>query len=68
MNVDDLVAIDVHVHAEVSAAGQDTLSPELLEASRALFKAGGRPPTLPEIAAYYRERRSRAGSGGGRRP
>ena len=57
MNVDDLVAIDVHVHAEVSAAGQDTLSPELLEASRALFKADGRPPALPEIAAYYRERR-----------
>jgi len=57
VNVDDLVAIDVHTHAEVSAAGQDTLSPELFEASRALFKAGSRPPTLPEIAAYYRERR-----------
>jgi uncharacterized protein len=57
VNVDDLVAIDVHTHAEVSAAGQDTLSPELFQASRALFKAGSRPPTLPEIAAYYRERR-----------
>ncbi len=57
MNVDDLMAIDVHTHAEVSEAGQDSLSPELLEASRALFKADRRPPTLPEIAAYYRERR-----------
>jgi len=57
VNVDDLVAIDVHTHAEVSAAGQDTLSEELFQASRALFKAGSRPPTLPEIAAYYRERR-----------
>ena len=57
MDVDDLVAIDVHTHAEVSAAGDGTLSPELLEASRALFKADRRPPTLPEIAAYYRERR-----------
>jgi len=57
VNVDDLVAIDVHTHAEVSAAGQDALSPELLDASRALFKADRRPPTLPEIAAYYRDRR-----------
>ena len=57
MNVGDLVAIDVHTHAEVSAAGQDALSPELLDASRALFKADRRPPTLPEIAAYYRDRR-----------
>jgi uncharacterized protein len=57
VNVDDLVAIDVHTHAEVSAGGRDALSPELFEASRALFKAGSRPPTLPEIAAYYRERR-----------
>jgi len=57
VDVGDLVAIDVHTHAEVSESGDDTLSPELLEASRALFKAGRRPPALPEIAAYYRERR-----------
>ncbi len=57
MNVDDLIAIDVHVHAEVSEAGQDSLSAELLEPSRAHFKAERRPPTLPEIAANYRERR-----------
>jgi uncharacterized protein len=57
MNVDDLAAIDVHTHAEVSAAGQRSLSAELLDASRALFKADRRPPALPEIAAYYRDRR-----------
>jgi predicted TIM-barrel fold metal-dependent hydrolase len=57
VNVDGLVAIDVHVHAEVSAQGQDALSPELLEASRARFKADRRPPTLPEMATYYRDRR-----------
>jgi predicted TIM-barrel fold metal-dependent hydrolase len=56
VNVDELVAIDVHTHAEVSAAGQDALSPELLDASRVLFKADRRPPSLPEIAAYYRDR------------
>jgi predicted TIM-barrel fold metal-dependent hydrolase len=57
VNVDDLAAIDVHTHAEVSAAGQRSLSAELHDASRALFKADRRPPALPEIAAYYRERR-----------
>ncbi len=57
MNVDDLVAIDVHTHAEVSEAGHNSLGADLLEASRAYFKAERRPPTLPEIAAYYRERR-----------
>jgi uncharacterized protein len=57
VNVDDLAAIDVHAHAEVSEAGQDSLSAELLETSRALFKAQRRPPALPEIAAYYRARR-----------
>jgi hypothetical protein len=56
VNVDDLAAIDVHAHAEISQSGQGSLSPELEEASRAYFKAQGRPPTLPEIAGYYRER------------
>src|ERR1700735_1576325 len=56
VNVDELVAIDVHTHAEVSAAGQDAVAPELLDAPRALFKAARRPPSLPEIAAYYRDR------------
>ena len=57
MNVDELAAIDVHTHAEVSAAGQGSLSAELHERSRVLFKADRRPPALPEIAAYYRDRR-----------
>jgi predicted TIM-barrel fold metal-dependent hydrolase len=56
LNVDDLVAIDVHTHAEVSERGQGSLSDELQQASRALFKADRAVPTLPEIAAYYRQR------------
>jgi predicted TIM-barrel fold metal-dependent hydrolase len=56
MNVADLFAIDVHTHAEVSQAGQGSLSAEMQDASRALFKADRRPPALPEIAAYYRQR------------
>jgi hypothetical protein len=52
-----LAAIDVHVHAEVSASGQHSLGSELEQASAAYFKTGGKPkPTLAEIAAYYRER------------
>ena len=54
MNADDLIAIDVHTHAEISESGRGSLSAELEAASRTYFKAQGRPPTLPEIAAYYR--------------
>jgi predicted TIM-barrel fold metal-dependent hydrolase len=52
-----VVAIDMHTHAEVSASGHPALADELMNASGAHFKtAGPRKPTIPEIAAYYRER------------
>ncbi|GAA0441049.1 4-hydroxyphenyl-beta-ketoacyl-CoA hydrolase [Streptomyces olivaceiscleroticus] len=61
MNVAELVAIDVHTHAEVSAKGQASLDTELADASSAYFKIeGNRKPTLPEIAGYYRERKMAA--------
>jgi uncharacterized protein len=62
LNIDDLVAIDVHTHAEVSDSGAGSLSRELEEASSSYFKvdAGHRKPTLDEIAAHYRERRMAA--------
>jgi uncharacterized protein len=62
LDLDSLVAIDVHTHAEVSSTGAGSLSAELEEASAAYFKveAGHRKPTLDEIAAYYRERRMAA--------
>ncbi|MEU4995675.1 amidohydrolase family protein [Streptomyces sp. NPDC021622] len=61
MDISDLVAIDVHTHAEVSAKGAASLSAELDTASASYFKVeGNRKPTLPEIAAYYRERRMAA--------
>ncbi|MEU8885174.1 amidohydrolase family protein [Streptomyces hydrogenans] len=56
MDLDALVAIDMHAHAEVSAKGGASLSAELDVAAGAYFKAEHRHPTLPEIAAYYRER------------
>jgi hypothetical protein len=60
--VDELVAIDVHTHAEVSATGESSLSKELEEASSTYFKVGHehRKPTLDEIGAYYRELRMAA--------
>jgi predicted TIM-barrel fold metal-dependent hydrolase len=61
INVENLVAIDVHTHAEVSSKGHASLSDDLSEASGAYFKTeGNRKPTLEETAAYYRERRMAA--------
>ena len=57
LNLDALTAIDVHVHAEVSSSGGAALSGELAQAADAYFKiASPHRPTLPEIAAYYRDR------------
>jgi hypothetical protein len=59
INVDELVAIDVHTHAEVSSSGAGSLDTELDQAAKDYFKSTNRP-TLPEIAAYYRERKMAA--------
>src|SRR5256885_12747751 len=58
MDLESLVAIDVHTHAEVSSRGGASLDDTLNEASAAYFKvdAARRKPTLEQIAAYYRER------------
>ena len=61
MDVESLVAIDMHTHAEVSRSGAPSLPPELMEASARYFKVSGdRTLSVPEIAAYYRERRMAA--------
>jgi len=57
MNIDELIAIDVHTHAEVSCrqpADANWLPYE--EAANKYFKAGKRP-TISETIAYYRERK-----------
>jgi uncharacterized protein len=57
LQLDDVVAIDAHVHVEADAHGHYSLDAELLDASAKYFKAGdNRTPRLDEIAAYYRER------------
>ncbi|GAA2583314.1 amidohydrolase family protein [Actinomadura fulvescens] len=62
IDLDEIVAIDVHTHAEVSSRGGASLTDELHKASSAYFKVDGtkRKPTLEELAAYYRERRMAA--------
>ncbi|PZG07593.1 amidohydrolase family protein [Nonomuraea aridisoli] len=59
MNVDDLVAVDVHTHAEISKDGHGSLSPRLFGASEEYFGSHERP-TVAETAAYYRRRRMAA--------
>ena len=57
MNLEELVAIDVHTHAEVSV--RDPQPPTVFqEAAQKYFKhSHDTQPTIPQIAAYYRERK-----------
>ena len=56
LNLEKLVAIDVHTHAEVSSrARRDPCSIVLDEAMAKYFKESARP-TIPEVAQYYRSR------------
>jgi predicted TIM-barrel fold metal-dependent hydrolase len=57
MNVAELVAIDVHTHAEIST--RDPQPPTIYqEAAKTYFKHDhAAQPTLQEIADYYRERK-----------
>jgi hypothetical protein len=58
LELDTIVAIDVHVHAERNHdEPQDPVTTEILEAAARYF--GGHPPqpSAQEVADYYRERR-----------
>jgi len=58
MNVDELVAIDVHVHAEQSSRSKaHEEKSEYHDAAKEYFKEEGSQPTIPETAEYYRERK-----------
>jgi hypothetical protein len=57
MKLDELIAIDVHVHAEVSCRNPvDEVWQEYEDAATKYFKAGKRP-TIAQTVAYYRERK-----------
>ncbi|MBT0962937.1 amidohydrolase family protein [Denitromonas iodatirespirans] len=56
MNISNLVAIDIHTHAEVSCrCAPDDFGKAFDEAAEKYFKFSHRP-TIPETIAYYRER------------
>ena len=55
VDLERVVAIDVHTHAEVGRTGEDGLRPEWRDAARKYFGEGG-TPTVEDVAAYYRER------------
>ena len=57
MNYNDLIAIDVHTHAEVSSRQPaDVLWQPFEDAASVYFKTGKRP-TIADTVAYYRERK-----------
>ncbi|HVU76814.1 MAG TPA: amidohydrolase family protein [Gaiellaceae bacterium] len=55
VDVDAVVAIDIHTHAEVGRAGEDGLRPEWRDAAKKYFGEEAQP-TVEDVAAYYRER------------
>lgn len=55
MNIDEIVAIDVHTHAELSVRDPQEET-AFQAAAQKYFKNDNMRPTIPEIADYYRER------------
>jgi predicted TIM-barrel fold metal-dependent hydrolase len=54
LDLDSLTAIDVHVHVHADQHGHLALDDELNAAAAAYFKGDPYDPTVPEIAADYR--------------
>jgi predicted TIM-barrel fold metal-dependent hydrolase len=55
IDLDRIVAIDVHTHAEIGRTGEDGLRPEWREAAAKYFGEDAKP-TVEDVAAHYRER------------
>ena len=61
IDLENIVAIDIHTHAEVGETGEDGLRPEWRDAAKKYFGEGG-TPTVADVAAYL----PGAEAGGGR--
>lgn len=58
MNVEQLIAIDIHTHAETSTRMlPDEAEAEALEARGRYFRYEVKHPSIAQMASYYRERR-----------
>jgi uncharacterized protein len=55
IDLERIVAIDTHTHAEVGRGGEDGLQPEWREAAARYF-GNQEKPNVDDVAAYYRER------------
>jgi predicted TIM-barrel fold metal-dependent hydrolase len=60
LTLDEVVAIDVHTHVEMSDQGHDSLPDDLKEAVVRHFKGEAARPTAQDLAVYYRERKMMA--------
>ena len=60
LDLESLVAIDVHVHVEQDLHGHLSMDDELLTAAAAYFKGEPHHPTVPEIAEHYRAQKMAA--------
>jgi uncharacterized protein len=56
IDVDAVVAIDVHVHAELARDGRDSMRADLRAAATRHFREDQKLPRADDLAAYYRER------------
>src|SRR5438445_9386565 len=56
LNLDALVAIDVHTHAETDGRGHYSLPDDMRAAADTYFGAQSGPPDVHQLAAYYRQR------------
>jgi predicted TIM-barrel fold metal-dependent hydrolase len=60
LTLDEVVAIDVHTHVEMSEAGHDSLPDDLKAAVVKHFRGEAARPTAQELADFYRERKMMA--------
>jgi predicted TIM-barrel fold metal-dependent hydrolase len=60
IDVDALVAIDVHTHASISSRTPPDACTLRMEEGMAKYFGSSLPPAMPEIAQYYRDRRMAA--------
>jgi len=60
LDLDNLIAIDVHTHAETDGCGHYSLPDDLRVGADRYFGAESGPPNLDEMADYYRQRRMAA--------
>jgi len=56
INLESVIAIDMHVHIEIDDEGHGSLPQPLIDAATRYFRSVPERPSLDEIADYYRER------------